>query len=72
MKEKRLKLKGAILVVAAWVSGMVGISLNQAGAAPILYWTCIAGFCVLQCLGLSVFIQAHQQKKLAEIEKSNH
>ena len=71
MKKKRLNLRGTILIVAAYVIGMAGISLNQGGAAPILFWGCIAGFCVLKCLGLAAFMEAYQQKKLAEIEKSN-
>ena len=72
MKKKRLKLRGTILIVAAWASGIAGISLQKAGATPILFWAGIAGYCILLCFGLAAFMEAHQQKKLAEIEKSNH
>lgn len=61
MKRKRLVLRGFILIVAATFSGILGFSLQSAGASPVLYWAFIAGFCVLLCFGLSAFIQAYQR-----------
>ena len=63
MKKKRLMLRGALLMVAAYVIGTLGIELNQSGAEPILYWSCGAGFLVLKCLGLAAFIKADRQKE---------
>ena len=63
MKKKRLVLRGFLLVVAATVSGILGFSLQAAGAEPFLYWACVAGFCALLCFGLVAFIQAYQSRK---------
>ena len=64
MAKKHLKLRGIVLVVAAWVSAIIGFSLLEAGAAPILYWAGVAGFAVLMCFGLAAFLEAYQQKKV--------
>jgi len=61
MKKKRLVLRGFLLVVAATISGMLGFSLQSAGAEPFLYWVCVAGFCLFLCFGLAALIQAYQR-----------
>ena len=67
MEKKHLNLKGAILIVVAWVIGAAAILSKEAGAAPILFWVGLAGYCVLTCFSAAAFMEAHWQKQKKKI-----
>ena len=68
MPKNRLKLRGIILIVTAWVIGITGFSLKEAGAAPILFWIGFAGYAMLLWFGLAAIMKAHNEKQEKEYE----
>ncbi len=66
MTKKHLDIKGVILIVAAWVSGIIGFTFEK--TSPILFWVGLAGYCVLTYFGAAAFIEAHWQKQKKQID----